>query len=293
MTNTNLPVIGYFAWWTVQGVKIKRSDLQQILNDVGIDYELPFPPFRTPFLKAVREAQKTQKREGLLIRKIKKSAEEYVFGLVDERVHEISKTLSYDHQATMTFDPARGTLRCDGRHRAFDHIQDLYAEYREILDSDDIREIILMVLRQGHAIGVRQKGGIYFVPASQEVTLNKVDKLVSRLPGGMSLDDLTVLTNGDGNPSSYIAIAPLIDAERSKKAIYKAFVAGLKDQMGKFEQELAAGFKKKSALKNRLKAFKELRTQIEFYRDALQFQVSDLTKNLDELTGKVKQELFG
>lgn len=292
MTKVDLPVIGYFTWWTVQGVKVKRTELQQILNEVGIKYEIPFPPFRTPFLKAVREAQKTQKKNNLLIRKIKKSADAYEYGLVDEKVHQISKTLSYTHQATMTFDPDTGSLRCNGRHRAFDHIQDLYAEYREILDSDDVRDIILTVLRGAHAIGVRQKGGIYFVPAAHEDLLDKIEKLVARLPGGMSLDDLTALTNGNGTGSSYVAIAPLTDAERSKRAIYKAFVAGLKDQMVKFEKELAEGFKKKSALQNRLDAFKELRTQIEFYRDAMQFQVEDLTNNLDQLTDRVKQELF-
>jgi hypothetical protein len=285
MTRMDLPIIGYFTWWAINGVKITRTELQKRITAAGIDYELPFPKIRSVFLKAVREVQKNQKKYGLLIRKIKKSPEEYTFGLVDERVYEVSRALSYQHQATLRFNTLSGVIKCDGAHRAFEAIKEQFNEFREALDSQDIRDIILELLYASHTVSVRQRGGVYFVPAAYSELLDKIEYLITHLLDSAT-DDRT-----ESKAESYIAIAPLIDAEKSKNAIYKAFVDSLKYQMGKFSEALDKGIPRKFAGHKRLAEFNELRKHIEFYRDALQFQVDDLTKELDGLTSQVKREL--
>ncbi len=92
---------------------------------------------------------------------------------------------------------------------------------------------------------------------------------------------------------SYLAVAPQIDTEKSKKAIYKAFVASLKTRMQTFENDLEDdGLKQKHALRNRLQEFKAMKDEISFYRDTLEFQVEDLTDALSTLTKKVTQKLM-
>ena len=293
---TGLSVIGYFIWWTVNNQRIKRKDLQKLIDKAGIrdkkgkPFKVPEAKYRSAFLKAVREVRGQHKNKGILIRKIKKDADEYLFGLVDEKVNKSAKSLQYTHDATMKFVPSTGKLRVNRKHRGFDLVKERYEEYKDYLNSDDVRDIVLTILNQVPTVSVRQRGGIYFVPEKFSDAVDSLEKLVGSLPGGSDMD-LTKVSKGSAN-GSYLAVAPQIDTEKSKKAIYKAFVASLKTRMQGFENDLEdKGITQKHALKTRLQEFKDMKAEIEFYRDALEFQVEDLTDNLKALTKKFKRKL--
>jgi hypothetical protein len=298
MTNvTGLSVIGYFLWWTVQNQRIKREELQKLITAAGIrdkkgkPFKVAEAKYRAAFLKAVREVRGKHKNKGILIRKIKKEAEEYLFGLVDEKVNKNTESLKYSHSATMKFIPESGDLSVDGPHRGFDLVKERYEEYKDYLNSDDVRDIILTILNQVPTVSVRQRGGIYFVPEKFSQDVENLEALIASLPGGGD-GDLKKASNGSAN-GSYLAVAPQIDTEKSKKAIYKAFVASLKSRMQSFEDDLEEkGITQKHALKTRLQEFKDMKAEIAFYRDALEFQVEDLTDSLKALTKKVKQKLL-
>ena len=268
MTDTGLSTIGYFVWWSISDVKIAREDLQQKLNDAGLDYTVPEVKLRSAFLKAVREVRRNYRNKGLLIRQVKKDSEEYIFGLVDEDVDKQSKSLNYAHAANLHFSPVSGRLSCTQPHRAHQLIKELYETYVGFLDSDDVRDIILRVVSNAMSISVRQRGGIYFLPKTHQYTVSHLEKFVESLPGDCSF-----------------MIAPQIDVESSKKAIYKAFVSSLRTQMADFSKELDDGnsLKRTSTLSKRLKEFRTLKNKIEFYRDAMQFQVEELSDDLQSL----------
>lgn len=273
-----LVIIGYFVWWTIQQVKISREDFKALLKQVGIDFDIgdkdkEIALRRAAFLKAVREVKGGSK--DTLIRKIKKAKDEYVFGLVDETIDKNSNDLSYNHEATMKFKPETGELNCDFTHRAFDKIKPLYEEYTNMLNSDDIRDMLLKIIAQYHRVGVRKRGGIYFVPEKYKDEVEKIEALIDALPG-----------------DNYLAVAPQIDSEKSKRAIYKAFINSLKDKIGKFKEELDAdSFERKSTWENRIEEFKSLRDEIEFYKDTLEFQAEDLAEELNTLTTEVRKKL--
>jgi hypothetical protein len=298
MTGINgLSVIGYFIWWSVNNQRIKRDKMQKLIDTAGIKdkkgkpFKVPEAKYRSAFLKAVREIRGQHKNKGILIRKIKKDADEYLFGLVDEKVNKSAKSLQYTHDATMRFIPSTGYLRVNRKHRGFDLVKERYEEYKDYLNSDDVRDIVLTILNQVPTVSVRQRGGIYFVPEKFSDAVDRLETLVGSLPGGGN-GDLSKVSKGSAN-GSYLAIAPQIDTEKSKKAIYKAFVASLKSRMESFENDLEEkGITQKHALKNRLQEFKDMRAEIAFYRDALEFQVEDLTDSLKALTKKVKQKLL-
>jgi len=299
MTGSNgLSVIGYFVWWTVSNQRISREDMQQLIDAAGIKdargkpFRVPEAQYRSSFLKAVREVRGQNKNKGILIQKIRKTADAYLFGLVDEAVNEYSESLQYAHSATLRFSPHTGNLDVDTSHRGFDLVKERYTEYKDYLNSDDVRAIVLTLLQQIPTISVRQRGGIYFVPEKFAGDVERLEALVGSLPGSGN-GDLTKVSTGTVN-GSYLAVAPQIDTEKSKKAIYKAFVASLKSRMESFENDLEDdGLKQKHALRNRLREFKEMKEEIGFYRDALEFQVEDLTDALTALTQKVKQKLMG
>lgn len=277
MTDEGLSVIGYFVWWSIKDVKISREDMQKHLDDVGLSYDVPAVKARSAFLKAVREVRRNHRNKGLLIRQVKKDSSEYVFGLVDENVNKGRKSLNYAHKANLSFNPQTGNVTCTKDHRAYKLIKELYDEYLGFLNADDVRSIILDIVYETMSIGVRQRGGIYFIPKDHRYTVDRLEKLADKLPEGCDF-----------------MVAPQIDVESSKKAIYKAFVRSLKSQMEEFEQELEDDdIKRTSTLTKRLKEFKNLKNRIEFYRDALHFQVEDLTESLEKLKEKAESRILG
>ena len=90
---------------------------------------------------------------------------------------------------------------------------------------------------------------------------------------------------------SYLAVAPQIDTERSKKAIYHAFVHGVQEKLTAFCKELDAGIALESALQIRLDEFRLIRNDFKFYKEALHFQFDDLEVMLNDLTKQVKHKL--
>ena len=278
VATSGLVIIGFFIWWSIRDVKISKQDFVDLLKSVGLSWEYNEEDTalrRTSFLKAVRE---TKKNKGFIIRKIVKEPENYVFGLVDESIDKKSQNLEYYHAATCKFNPTTGELACNFPHRAFDEIKTLYEEYQGMMTSDDIRDAIIKLISSFHKVSVRQRGGIYFLPVKHEAEVEKVEKLIESLPGECSC-----------------SIAPQIDTEKSKTAIYKAFVEGLKNKMTTFREELdnPKFGKRKSTWEKRLEQFKTLKQEIEFYRDAMSFQVEDLSAELTELREDVQKQLIG
>jgi hypothetical protein len=141
-------------------------------------------------------------------------------------------------------------------------------------------------VRKLHDVSVRGRGGFYFVAPGTKDEPTKYEDEIARLEKLVEL-----LDNGSGE--SYLSIAPQVDAEKSRKAIHKAFITGLRDKITMFKEELENDSLKKRGLKNRIDDFKELRDEIEFYKDALSFQADDLAKDLEKLTKVVTAKLTG
>lgn len=273
-----LVIIGFFCWWSVNQVKVSRVNFQELLSSVGLDYDFskfgnPVYLQRSSFLKAVREV-KGQHKE-FLIRKIKKTNLSYTFGLVDESINEQEKHLNYSHSATMDFNPVTGQLTCDKQHRAFREIELLYQEYTNMLNSDDVRTILLDIISSLKSVSVRARGGIYFIPVCYKEVVEKLEVLLEKLPG-----------------DNYFAVAPQIDTLKSKQSIFKAFIYGLKEKLAKFHEELEEdGLTRKHALENRVQEIKQVKEEIEFYKSSLNFQVEDLNIQLEKLDKKVQSKL--
>ena len=275
-SNSGLSVIGYFCWWSVNDANISKEDLQKKIDEAGIDYAIPEVKQRTAFLKAIERCKGHEEAKGLLIRKISKGADAYVFGLVDEHVDKAAKDLRYNHTATMTFNQESGVLVCDQPHRAFELIQKLYQEYQSLFNADDIRDMLLKIIAGAYSISARQRGGIYFIPEAHKDLVEKLEKLLASIPG-----------------DNVFLVAPQIDTARTKKAIYKAFIEDLRCRIAKFEEDLSDdGLTRKSSIESRLEDFREMRKEIQFYSDALQFQATEISQSLDMLTEKVKAKLL-
>jgi hypothetical protein len=271
---TGLSFLGFFVFWAINAVKALRADVQAILDRIGIQYTIPEVKARSAFLKAVREVTAQGKNHGLLIRKINKGTLEYSYGLVDETIDKGAKSLDYSHSATLIFNQSSEALTCDRPHRAFDMIKAKYEEYKDYLTAEDIRVILSDIMDTLRVVRLRPRGGVYYVHTQFEGVVNQLIEFVTQLPG-----------------ENFFAAIPQLDLEVSKRAIYKAFIEGIKTKINDFDADLD-GLERDHALHNRVKQFKDLRTEIEFYRDALSFQVDDLTAGLNALEQKLEKKIL-
>jgi hypothetical protein len=279
----NIEIVGWFIWWTIRNVEITRQAFEALLAKFGLKYTSKEASNRSSFLKAIARVQGEQKKEGLLLRKIKARGKEYVYGLVDERV-DTTEHLHYRHECNLRFFVDTGAMVCDDSdHRAYQLVLKYYDHYQETMDSDDVREVIKRMLTDTYAVSVRERGGIYFVPGKFGEVMEALEKVIA----GLGAD-------------CYLAMAPQIDEERTKKSIYKAFVEGLKERIEDFrkrlEDNLSDGVRKNAdrkheALCNRLSEYKDMRKEIEFYADALDFQASNLREELEGLGARLEKKL--
>jgi len=278
MTNdAGLSVMGYFVWWSIHDVKISRDDFNAAVRGVGLTKEIPESKDRSVFLQAVREAKKSAQRDGLLIRKISKKADEYAFGLVDEKIDQAAQTLGYNHAATMRFDTQTGNISCDRPHRAFDRVKALYAEFTEKITSDGVRAYLLDVISQHWSISVRARGGIYYLHAASNQVIEQLENLLGVIGG-----------------DCFFAVAPQIDAEKSRSSITRAFMDDLRGKITTFREEIAekkdsdSKRKQTKCWKDRIEEFRALKEQVSFYADAFRFSGDSLTSDLDTLEQDVR-----
>lgn len=285
-----LEIIGWFIWWTIRDVTITRDAFAALLKSAGLKYLPKQPKQHTTYLKAIAKVQAEHRKDGLLIRPIKKRGDEYVHGLVDEKVLG-NEHLNYKHEANLRFFK-NGTMVCDNPdHEAYQLVLKYYDMYKETMDSDDIREVLFQILNDTYSLSVRNHGGIYFVPAEYSNVVEQLEKVVSGLGG-----------------DCYMATAPQIDEEKTKKAVYKAFVEGLKERIAAFRTQLEANLtdtevdknnrhynsvttRKHSALVSRLSEYREMKKEIEFYADAMDFQASNLREELEGLGDRLQKKL--
>lgn len=275
MANTKgVQVIGFFCWWNIRNVKIKKEAVQALLAKYKIDYEIEHAPVRCLFSKAIDMVKVKHQYKGLLVRKINKTPDEYLYGLVDESIDPEAEVLEYHHSATMSFCPATGELTVDRPHKAFDLIVTAFHEYDTYFDSTDIRDIILDVVKKTYSINVRDRGGVYFIPSKFEKEVEALEKFVK----------------GIGS-ECYFAAVPQIDLDKTKKSLHKAFSEELHEKVAKFQEELGKDTLKPETLERRLGEYKELKAELEFYGDALAFQSQDIMKELDGLRATVTKRL--
>jgi len=267
-------ILGYFIWWAIQGAKILRDKFAERVKASGLD--TPPPPFlpRTAFLEAVRAVKSRAHSNKVLIRNLKKNKDEHIFGLVDEQVDDQHLKLGYSHRANLQFNQQTGEISVSTPHRAFDLILEKYNENKLFINSYELRRWITKVLDQLGMVSVREKGGVYFVDVKHENKLEQLDALLSEFEG------------------CELALVPQTDNEKTKKAIMKAFVADLKHKVEIFREQIAdEKFTSQKGWERKLKQFKELREEVSFYAERLEFNGKDLDTDLKRLEREVRAKL--
>lgn len=265
--------LGDIIFWTLADARIDRVRLERVWTDASLDAALlPEAPTAEKALKlAVRDAQVGQ--ADRLIRLGKEDQQEIVFAVIRECRHE-DGSLSYTQEARLQLDRAREVLTTDAPgHDLATAITTSFDTLRGTHTPDDVRRSIVKALRSFAAVTLRDRGGVYWVPAPFAPAARRLQAAIEQIG------------------TSRVYLLPVHRSEDATRALGEIARGAIEEELaalaGEIEQFLAAPPDRESTLVRRLDSFEALRARVRLYRDILHVQVTDLDGQLDRLAASV------
>lgn len=294
-----LPLVGYTVFWRLSGVRIQHDDLKQELEQAGFEAHTPNPPTARKSLRraletwlASRQAVKptnsknnTKKRD--LIRVInKRDSEEMVFVIVAEQVDFCALGLEYGTDLRVKLNKktkditvtttATGTINPTAQASQIAQALDPYwQEYRDLLLAGDLSRMMRDIITSIDGIALREHGGLYFVPITQQTELDNLRELISNI-----------------SDKSFVAALPVINAQDAKQQLSQAIHHSMMDELStmetdlqrflKFEEEKAGSVKKQTIIQ-RLGTYQTVQAKALAYNSLLGLQQNAIEKRLNQL----------
>jgi hypothetical protein len=272
------PHVGDLLWWTLQGARIRRTDLERLWTGAGLSASLlPEPPTSDKALKtAVRDAQLGV--DDHLFRLGKDSREELVFALLHEQRDEAGN-VEHLQVARVRLDKNH-TSQLETDNPTHELVRAVLLGYDHLLNThtvDDVRRTLVKTLDACAAVTLREHGGVYWVPAQFSETLHRLQSAVWQI-GQSRLDIVPIHATPEGTEALGHAAHDGVEAE----------IATLRAEISSF---IETPPERASTLMRRLDRFEDLKQKAQLYHSVLSVQVQDLDLSLEELTRTVRRLL--
>lgn len=187
-------IIGHLMWYSVGSQLIRRDVLEQKLADAGLDegwMPNPIQPhgaFRraTSEIQTKRSTAQAGVHENYLVREVYSDKDMIQRNVVVETVDQKGKRLDYNSQAAViTLDKKTQNISVVSSSPTAEELareaEQRFYLYRDHHSSQHIRQMLANILKSLAPTPVRPSGGVYFVPASHEDGLRKLNKLANSL----------------------------------------------------------------------------------------------------------------
>lgn len=251
-------------------------DIARLAGKYGVPESI-IPPYagdRQQVSRAITATVSKVGRQGWLIRPIKQSRAEILYGIVREERDQAGERLEHSQEGIAEWSAESGNgAHVEGNH---DIAQQIDAEYQairgKILPGDWTGTLTAYLLGECQAAAMREDGRVYWLPPQ---TLAKAHNLRSFLAEvGIAL----VLCE--------------IEAE-ARETVVQAVSESLADQLQALEDQAAqfSGEEKPSNYKRRLEEYASLRKRATTYRDSLGIGIEQAQRVLDRLESQVSQLL--
>jgi hypothetical protein len=265
--------LGDIVFWQLADARVDRATLESLWRDAGLDAVLlPEEPTAERALKqAVREAQVGQRDR--LIRLGLDNEDEIVFAIVRES-HDDAGNVTYVQEARVRLDRTSEAINSDVT--SHDIVQAVFAGFRTLRTThtaDDVRRAIVKALGTWAAVTLRDGGGIYWVPAVYAAELRRLQGAIEKIG------------------TSRVHVLPVHESQDASRALGAIATASLEAELAQLQSEIAAFVsmppERTSTLTRRLEAFAALRDRAKLYRGVLAITVTDLDRQLDEMSATV------
>jgi hypothetical protein len=161
---------GQFIYWEMSEVKTNKA----MLEDLGFGDFVPRNDYKTALIKALKSYTKGNEK---LYRRFNDFKDSVAFSVFIEQASEDDLNLS--KEITIKLNKTTGILE-----NAIPEIEEKFRQEMTTIDSTQLRQLILKVLRRNsHAISMRSGGGIYFVDNRFAESLQPLESLFQAIEG--------------------------------------------------------------------------------------------------------------
>ncbi len=274
--------LGDILFWALNSVDISHADLHSIWVGCGLDPNL-LPEDQTDgkaFRQAVRDTQVGL--TGKLIRQVEDDAKRLSFAVVTEDKDVGAKEVRHRQIALVELDLVTGQIDVSGENVLDDTAQKLVkAAYdgRGRHNGRDIMLTLVKTMKALDAITLRDRGGVYWVPAPQAHNVAALQTAVRLISGGSALNVVPVFDTADGRAALSSATTLTLEEEFKK----------LSEEVELFLQEAP----RPSTLSRRIAEFEELRSRARMYSMVLGFSAQQLEEGISKMTATVEALLAG
>jgi hypothetical protein len=265
---------GAFLFSRARGVEPRAPDVIESLaqsHGFGLDDIPTYAGDRAAFSRAVASARAGLPKEGYLLRPIKRSSSEMVFGIVREEKDVTAATIDHDCEATVSWS-AEPDSAVQGDHPIAHRVADAFSHLRGKVVADDWSTCITGYLERHGAARIRSDGRVSWIPPQRLDAVRRYSALLAEV--GIDL--------------------VLCEIEPEATAVVERVAAeSIDEQLTKLQEEADAfdGRQKPSTYARRLDEYQRLRERAVLYRDALGVGVQQAETVLGELETKVSTML--
>ncbi|MGB9661367.1 MAG: DUF6744 family protein [Moorellaceae bacterium] len=291
----NIKFLGQLLWFTITDLRVTLEQLKGAFRRTGIDESyLPKPinP-RDAFRKASTMAEVKGyplgegKKLNLLVREVKQEKDLIIRQLVREVVDAKNVRLEYLPVAKLELSGEKGEhleIRdmINGKNlypierKTLDNICVNYEREKENYNGQNVRDIIMRVLRNCNPVAVRPSGGVYFVPKQYRPTVDSLKELVRLLN-----------THKVTTYNCEMWSVPVVDAEEQRAMVRQNLEEQVMAESKALLEELADLLKAehiKIRTKTAQKYIEQVRTlaqMVREYEDLLDTKITTVKANLD------------
>ena len=274
------PILGSAIWWELSGLEIPVADLESRAAYAGIDPNLvPKPETRGALKRALEslgfgeQAPGVTRRYGLTY-----SEGDIVATIYDETVSRDQvgfAQAAYTPVQVVRYDRASRSLEFTGSYCELE-IRDAFQKAQGVVKTAGISTLIRRVLDGGHAIRLKKRGGLYFLPLEYVPIAESVRKLLDGLAG---VDVVTL---------------PLADIEAARKDVLNAAEREIRESLEALELDLQAvksSERKTQAgtLHERLERYAALKERILTYSELVGYSAVNVMTKTAEMEEEIKR----
>jgi hypothetical protein len=275
--------LGALVWWSLTDTRIAPDRMRSILAGEGLDPAIvPDIDQASAIKRATREwTQGRGKAERFRAEIARTDGKVLTVGIL-RREQVSASEVRWVQVDTCTFDADNGgswtAIGASPEAKAFAAAAD---EIRFHLDHQWIRpSILIRGLAAAQAVCLRDRGGVYYVPAQRQDDLARLGRVVAAI-GRCHLD----IVHAQATPESRTSIASGASAAiRDDLTDLLSRIQGWSESARKVSDDSAMTV---------LSDLAELKTKADLYADALQVSMDDLAAAIDEAKAEAERILTG
>lgn len=280
--------IGSLIWWSLSDNHVDFSTLESYAKAFG--YPERYLPNEVTPISAFRRAWKDASKRmsaGLMLRSIGDTPQSIQIALVKEERNTSQSTLDHEQLLAIIFDKKDHTISVDftaihkytatelANHEVVTLVRERY-QHHLLLTTEDMRKLITNFVH-AKGISLRESGGVYFIPAPEQPTLESMTELVHKVG------------------RNQVVFMPFYDSPQAQAVLSGLAKESIAQDIQRLEEELdqlASDDKtRESTLQRRLELYEDLKSRVATFNMVLEVQADEFNNKIHDLQNKLRTQL--